>query len=40
MKGWIVKRRGMLGDQGLDRVSSAVVMSRQDNWSEKHKSST
>ena len=29
----------MLGDRGLDRVSSAVVMSRQDNWSEKHKSS-
>ena len=26
----------MLGDQGLACVSSAVVMSRQDNWNEKH----
>lgn len=34
--GYIVKWRGILGDQGLVCVSSAIVMNCQDNWNEKH----
>ena len=37
MKVWIVKWKGILGDQGLVCVSSTVVMSCQDNWNEKHR---
>lgn len=34
--GYIVRWRGILGDQGLVCVFSAIVMSCQDNWNEKH----